>query len=574
MTNRLNHLLHWLLLPVLLCTSVAYSSDLVEFNATVAGIHSDMLENANQRLNIERDSFGKQLSDKAAETLYNKGPEIIKQAIQPFGYFNPTIHASLKKTDNTWFAKYKVKQGPPLLIQRIQIDVTGPGKDNLALQHLKSHPPIAPGKRFTTERYEWIKKVLFNTAHNQGYTNAQMIKHETQIDIKNNTAVIIFSLDTGPRYYFGSFSFSEEKYSIDFLKKFVPFKKGQPYSPKKLQTLQTSLSNTKFFSSVNVTPDNARTQKNTVPVTIDTKAVPSQIYNIGAGYGTNTGIRTSMNVHLNRLTDTGQHMIMGLSVSEVNTALLAKYYIPGPDPIRNQYSVAALIQEFNPSGGKAFSRGVSPGYTTNLSHNITVNSTLNYLHERYSIDSDPYETADMMYPELTVSKSESNEVINPSNGYLIALKLRTAYLFTPTTFNQEELTGKWVHNLGNNALIMLRGNLGTTSAHPYDKLPMTLRYFAGGVNSVRGYSEQNMGPGKYLKVASVEVQQRLYQEFYGALYFDAGNATDNFHDSLKKGQGTGIVWHSPIGPIALYVTQAISSHDKPLRIDISIGTGL
>ena len=180
----------------------------------------------------------------------------------------------------------------------------------------------------------------------------------------------------------------------------------------------------------------------------------------------------------------------------------------------------------------------------------------------------------MIYPEFTLSKMQRNDPIDPTSGYLLSLRLRTSYEFTPTTFNQEELTAKWLHPIGNNNFLILRGNLGTTDANDFNELPMTLRYFAGGVNSVRGYGDQSLGPGKYLKVASVEVQQRLRGEIYGSLYLDAGNATDNFNESLKKGRGAGLVWRSPIGPIALYVTQAYTEADKPLRVDLSIGTGL
>ena len=68
---------------------------------------------------------------------------------------------------------------------------------------------------------------------------------------------------------------------------------------------------------------------------------------------------------------------------------------------------------------------------------------------------------------------------------------------------------------------------------------------------MRGYAFQSLGPGRYLMTGSIEYQHRLINDFYGAIFFDAGNAVNNFPINLKKGSGLGLVWASPLGPMEI-----------------------
>lgn len=94
--------------------------------------------------------------------------------------------------------------------------------------------------------------------------------------------------------------------------------------------------------------------------------------------------------------------------------------------------------------------------------------------------------------------------------------------------------------IDNNNSIALHTGIGI--ACPYgnsDILPFEKRYFAGGANSVRGWSVRSLGPGKYngadkginfinqsgdIKLdMSVEYRTFLFWKFNGALFIDGGN---------------------------------------------------
>jgi outer membrane protein assembly factor BamA len=84
--------------------------------------------------------------------------------------------------------------------------------------------------------------------------------------------------------------------------------------------------------------------------------------------------------------------------------------------------------------------------------------------------------------------------------------------------------------------------LGVGEGVPYGKadiIPYERRYYSGGANSVRGWSESTLGPGTYQRITSLyrdynqvgdvkldmnmEYRTKMFWVLEGALFLDAGN---------------------------------------------------
>lgn len=100
----------------------------------------------------------------------------------------------------------------------------------------------------------------------------------------------------------------------------------------------------------------------------------------------------------------------------------------------------------------------------------------------------------------------------------------------------------WTSNVNINEYNALVAHFSTGIAYPYGNarmLPFEKRYYAGGANSVRGWSLRSLGPGTYVTrdgtidyinqsgdvklFASVEYRPHLFWKVDGALFVDAGN---------------------------------------------------
>jgi outer membrane protein assembly factor BamA len=119
------------------------------------------------------------------------------------------------------------------------------------------------------------------------------------------------------------------------------------------------------------------------------------------------------------------------------------------------------------------------------------------------------------------------------------------------------------------------GQLGVmfpASGEINDSIPINERFFLGGGNTVRGYSERSLGPkddqgnplgGTFYLVGNFEVRHRIHKKLFGVVFADIGNLFGsnpgdtsprvdmNDLDNLKKSGGVGVRLHSPVGAIRL-----------------------
>jgi outer membrane protein assembly factor BamA len=99
------------------------------------------------------------------------------------------------------------------------------------------------------------------------------------------------------------------------------------------------------------------------------------------------------------------------------------------------------------------------------------------------------------------------------------------------------------------------------------------RFTLGGANTVRGFSENYLGPkwtlednapveqiglpkgGKLMLLANLELRRPLFWRFGGAAFVDVGNVFYNFDDikisRIETTTGLGLHFFTPIGPIRL-----------------------
>ena len=131
--------------------------------------------------------------------------------------------------------------------------------------------------------------------------------------------------------------------------------------------------------------------------------------------------------------------------------------------------------------------------------------------------------------------------------------------------------------------VLARLDLGGTLTSKLRELPPSIRYFAGGDQSVRGYAYRSLGPvdgvgdvigGRVLAVASVEMDQQVFHRFMVAGFFDVGNAMDSANWNTEQGLGGGIRWLSPVGLVRLDLAVALSESGNPLRLHITVGPDL
>src|SRR5690606_4089722 len=153
-------------------------------------------------------------------------------------------------------------------------------------------------------------------------------------------------LDTGPRYAFGETEIVQDVLDPEFMAGYVPIRPGDPYDVNRLLTLQRVLSETGYFSRVEVqAPRDAAGPDHRVPVTVHTEPSRPRKYSVGLGYGTDTGPRATFGVQVRRLNARGHRLRGDLQVSAIERAIGVRYEIPIRNYATDSLSFSATARQ-------------------------------------------------------------------------------------------------------------------------------------------------------------------------------------------------------------------------------------
>ena len=550
----------------------------------VTGVDGEVRANVLRALTLKRDG-AEPLSERRIRALHAQAPDEIRQALEPFGFYRATIDADLARDGDTWRANYVVAPGPPLTVARVDVQITGEGSTDRAFRRLVSTFPLAPGDVLHQPRYENAKETFQKTAAERGYFDMRFTAHELRVDLDAYRADVVLHVDTGARYRFGDVTFEQDRDIIapDVLARYAQIQPGDPYSNTALIELQRALLDSDYYGEVEVTADPKQAQDQEIPVTVHLTARKPSRYTFGLGYGTDTGVRGQLGWERRYLNPAGHHIRAETRLSEIEKSLSASYIVPIRDPRTDQIAFSAAYSEgdtltyFTTLQRLAVSRAIARGQWREI-------LSLNLQNEDFAVGNESGVTT-LLMPDAQWSRRWGRNRIYTRDGARLMLGLRGAAdsLGSDTDFVQARTTAKWIEDIGRRGRVILRADIGATRVDEFQKLPPSIRFFAGGDRSVRGYDFNTLGPtdssgdvvgGRHLLVTSVEYEHVVYGDWSAALFYDAGNALDNFNDPLKEGAGFGIRWKSPIGQVRVDVATALSDPDRPWRLHLNVGPDL
>jgi len=550
----------------------------------IRGIEETLEQNVRLFLSIEQQKNHPLITAGRLQRLHKKAPQEISAALQPFGFYRPKVDASLVKLDSgEWQAIYNIEPGPPLLIGEYDFFIsTEMGQDPGFVELLDANT-LKTGQLFNHLEYEKFKTDLAKLASERGYMDARFTEHRIEIDLDQYTARIYLSYQGGVRYQFGEVEMQQNVLNDTLLQRFIPFKRGDPYSLDKLIELQRVLNDTDYFQIADVSTGQALPDSHEVPIKVSLTPRKKHRFETGLGYGTDTGARARFGWSIPRLNKRGHRFNTEIEVSEIGYNTEANYRVPVLNPRTDQivYTAGKSRQTFEDTDSTVSNLGVSLAHSRGKWREKLA---LNYQQENFESGVDQGDSA-LLIPGISWSRTWGNNFINVFDGLRFDLSLRGARESLASDIDFAQLQGslKFITSFNPYNRIITRGGLGTTETSDFDQLPSSLRFFSGGAQTVRGYRYQSLGPtddngdvvgGRHLMHGSIEFEHYFNERWGTAIFFDAGNAIDNFSDPLKRGAGFGLRWKSPIGPVRIDLASAVSEDGKPWRIHINIGPDL
>lgn len=558
----------------------------------VLGLGSDERDNSYARLSIleyarRNDADNSEYDPADVQRLFAQGESEIKTALQPFGWYNITVKSELRGKAPDWTVVYTVDAGPETDVAAVNVEILGAGADYPPLQQLQQRPrPLRLGERLKHEDYEALKTRLLETAYSGGLLDARLTQRELRVDVPNNSAEVVLTLDSGPRYRFGDVTIDQDGHLREsFLRRYVTFQPGEYFDPAKVLSTQFAFGDLDYFQSVDLETQRDKADADgRVPVVIHTREKAPRSYKYGLGYGTDTGPRASVGAEFRNLNSNGHKLRLDLRVSPVISTASTEYRIPfghvasdsitfGTQALKQDFSdVRETLYRFDASynrQGKYWQRRIYLDYTV----------------DDYTIKDSPARNSTLLVPGVSINRTQADDPIFPKHGWYAFLDAHggTTALLSDTNFVQGLLKLRGTLGLGNRVFWVNRVDVGGTLVGSFDNLPPSQRFFAGGDDSVRGYSYQSLAPrdangrvtgGKYLTTASTELDWYVYKSYGVAIFADSGGADDTPIVRQHLGAGAGIRYRAPFGAFALDLAHPFDGDQSPVRLHIGVRVGL
>lgn len=580
---------HILLFLAALFTGIGPVCGQEPLEVVVTGIQGEPLENVRAALTPPPGLVtGDTVNLPWLELFAADTPERVREALEPFGYYDARVESSLQRGEK---ASYRllvtVYPGAPVKIGELIVRLRGPGRDDGSLRELVDAFPLRKGDILNHSSYEKGKDLLKARAVEMGYLDAEFPIHEIRVSRGERSARIILELETGTRYRFGDTTFNgAPQYPDRFLGRYLEYEKGEFFSPRKLGQTQINLGSSERFTGVVATADRDKAEDSAMPVRIDLTPLPRRRLRPGVGYGTDTGARGSIRYKDVNLFLLGHELNAELKVSQRLQGFAVAYTVPGYRDINSSLGLQVNLQREETSTYTNRLAALEGSWNLSLERGRLLTFYAKSQWEEYTVGAQT-SSALLVLPGIRFSLRDFDSPIRPTRGYRFTIEARGTHQFLGSS------TGILQGIADIHAIVPLpwrfsligRAKTGLSLQNePLKELPASLRFFAGGDRSVRGYGFQSLGPrdstgtvigGKNLLTTSIELERALFSNWGVAAFLDAGNAFDSLtRFRLYKGAGLGVRYYTPIGAIQLDLARQIGVEDPAFRIHFNVGLEL
>ena len=520
------------------------------------------------------------------ERLFRRSDREIRTALEVYGYYAPRIDKELTTVRDCWVARYTIDRGPRVKLRRVEVRIAPEGAPDPALQRLADRRPFAPGDGLNQRAYDDYKQSVLALARQRGYFDGRFAAARIDVYPEALAADVTIDYAAGTRYRFGPVEFDQAVVRDRTARAFIEFAPGDPYDADRINDLYTSLLVSGFFEGVEIRTTPRPPPDGDVVVTVVLSPGRPRTWTTGLGFATDTGPKARMGFLHQRLNERGHQFEASAEWSSVIGGVSASYRVPAGNPREEwlSFDIGYQYEDTDDNSSDQFRVGVKR--IKRVWRDWVDTRFINYRREQFTAGADAG-TSNLVLPGISLTTQPRVVPSRPRSGQRLFVQLSGTdeLLGSDTAFLQLEGRGRVILPLWPTARLLARAEAGVTLREDFDQLPFSVRFFAGGDDSVRGYDYKTLGPtdasgqvvggaGKF--AGSVEIDQRVLANWSVAAFVDTGNAFDDWGSvSLKTGVGGGVRWYSPLGPIRFDVAVPLD-RDAPdsFRVHITLGPDL
>ncbi|MGJ8620874.1 MAG: outer membrane protein assembly factor BamA [Methylophilaceae bacterium] len=483
-------------------------------------------------------------------------------------------------------------------------DVKLAGELQLPEDELQKLVMLKQGDTFNRQMVTETTKAISDRLGNEGYAFAN-VNAVPEINKEARTAAFTFFVDPGRRVYVRRINLTgNTKTKDEALRREMRQLESAWYAGDKIKRSKERLDRTQFFDNVDIETPAVPGSTDQVDLNINVTEKSTGSVQFGAGLSSNEGVVLGFNVSQENFLGTGNRVNAQLNTSNLNTIYSLSYTNPyfTPDGISRGFDVyrrdvdtdTSTTSRIGTYSSSSYGLGVRFGFPLTEMSRFSLGLTADITKIDLQSDS-PKQYLDFCD---NTSGCDANSVqaragwtfdsrdnlLFPNRGVLQKLSAEVGVPGLDLEYYKLEYQHAWYKDVFKDIVFMLNGELGYADSYGDNKFPFFKNFFAGGVNSVRGFENGTLGPrdidpatGNDFSVggttrivgnAEVFVPVPLIKDsksFRLSAFFDAGRVFGE-DESISVGElrystGVGISWFSPFGPLKLVLAKPINEED-------------
>ncbi|UCE78712.1 MAG: outer membrane protein assembly factor BamA [Nitrospiraceae bacterium] len=517
----------------------------------------------------------------------------IKNLYFDHGYIKAIVaepDLSVDKEENKMTIKVRVAEGEQFSVASIAVQ----GNTVFDNDTIKSRIALLPGDIFSKASLEKDMASISEIYSENGYALVSVVPDLVTDDDVRSTAVTLI-INEGDRFNIGRIEISGNTKTRDkVIRREVRINEGETYNGKKITRSYDRINNLNFFESVQMVPK-PRSEEKIVDLEVKVKERQTGFLSVGGGYSSLDGFVGTVEITQGNLFGKGQYLKLKGELGGESNFYELSFKDPWifDRPISFSTGIYRSEREYieydkEAKGGYiGFGRNFGEYWRGNVSYRYE-RATIENVDDDASIiikDQEGTNTVSSITPSLV--RDSRNNFIDPTAGSRNSIVVTYAGLGGSLSFIKGTIDSGWYFPIGR-FTFMVRGRFGYARGISDDELPLYERFYVGGIYTVRGLEWGDAGPKDPLTGDEIGGTEQLIfnTEFIfpivsdlklkGVIFFDAGNAYDEFEDfgELRYTAGVGVRWISPMGPIRLEWGYNIDKEpdEDSSRLEIAFGS--
>lgn len=532
---------------------------------------------------------GVEISEGRLGYYVNNIVNLAETALEPLGYYSPEVKSRLERNGNQVKIILDITLGPVVAVRQKAVVVEGAAsKDRVIGFWLEGFEPDV-GDPFNHGLYEDNKAQINQALYDRGYFDQQNTRHEVRVTRAEQAADVDLQWQSGIRYRYGPVHFEGNHLHPGLLDKLVNFEQGKPYSQPQINRLQESLTKLDYFNAVEIVPDLEHKQDSEVPIVVTLSQGKRTSQSASIRFGSKTGLGVEYGLQQRWINDRGHKLDFTTGFAQNEQGLTALYRIPAFAWLDGWYGLGLTARNENYEASNSRYAELFVNRSGQI-RSWDLLASVNVRRERFdefipdNNQSNPINLyTSVVYPEFNAAWRKTDDPNYPRDASTWIYQARTGYEFEASNaaFVQATVKHKRIIGLSDGHRLLVRAEAGAIWSANYNLYPPSLRFYAGGDQSVRGYSFKEIGEykgelnygGRYLLVGSVEYERKLNAEWAVATFLDVGDAFERTPQA-NFGLGAGARWRSPIGPVRFDVAYGFNGPKPGIGIHFAIGSEL